>query len=188
MSAPKEDSAQRVGKKVWAAILRERDGDRAFRLTEATLVACLRAPLLIEFPKAAATAKNGGRDLIFDAIAECAGFDLDCLTREAAKQVATAKRDILEASPGVTPMEVINRYEAYRKAWPTIGKPSPSALAKHWSALGKTVSPETQAKKDIYKEPIGWRSKFKALFPTAELPDATGWFDLSSGIRADLIK
>lgn len=195
IAVSKPDSASRVGAAVWACLRRAREQDPAFRLTEAALIDCLRPALAIEFPKAKASHRVNGRDLLFDAICTACELDVNGLTREAAKQVATAKRDILEATPDVTPEDIAQRGEAWRRKYPTIRGCSPMALAKHWPALGTNGGALTRgARKDNYVEPVGWKTSEaakKALFVSDEtwaLIVARGWFDLAVDIRSVILK
>lgn len=194
MTATSKDPAVRVGRATFAAIMREREGNPAFRLTEVTLVECLRAPLAIEYPAAKKTGRNGkGRDELFDAIGTACGCDLTGLTREYAKQIATAKRDILEATPDVTPDEVARRALAYRKKY-TNAACSPMALANHWPEFGNNERLTRGAKNDIYTEPQGWRAAALRRFPDAKEwinPhdfSTKPWAEVSHSIRPDILK
>lgn len=132
---------------------------------------CIRAQLAIEYPVAKKTAKVAGRDLLFDAIVLACGCDLTSMTRNFAKMVATAKRDILEATPDVTPEEVQRRVKAYKAKYQGAAC-TPMALANHWPEFGQPNGRGTRGSKtDIYTEPpAGWRIIAVKLYP-----DATKW-------------
>lgn len=188
-----EDPAVRIARAVIEYGKRERADRPDFRFTVAEMAAAIRPALAIEFPRAAGTKRQGGRDLLFDAIANVCGVDLNGLTREYAKRIATAKRDILEASPDVTPDEVTKRAEAWRRKYPTCPL-TPQALANHWPSLGETQRLTRGAKRDNYIEPEGWKTSreaqdaMNASDETWQIIIARGWFNLAVDIRATILK
>jgi hypothetical protein len=130
----------------------------------------------------------GGRDLIFDAIAEACGLSGE-LTRGAAHTIATAKRDILEATPDVTPDEIHRRARALRAKHP--GAPfGPMGLAKHWSAF------QPPRARSAINGPAGWLEALNKRFPESvyargnrfEILKETAyeWARLPSHVRKEL--
>ena len=103
--------------------------------------------------------REGGRDTLFDAIATACGIDLaQPLTRGAAHTIATAKRDILEASPDVTPDEIARRATAMKAKFP--GTPfGPMGFSKHWSAF------PPPRRKHADNGPQGWLARLNERFP-----------------------
>lgn len=156
--------------------------------THATLAAMIRAKLLIEFPKPKkGPGRLNGRDLIFDAIALACEIDLESITRAAGGSIATAKRDILEASPNVSPEEIERRASLYgRKYRVSI---TPNGLAAHWPEFGGNGARKAVAA-DLYTEPVNWRATLRRLYPNAQSLDekcAGKWLDLSTDLRAEII-
>lgn len=121
--------------------------------------ACIRAQLAIEFPVAKKTAKVNGRDILFDAIVTGCGCDLTSMTRNFAKMVATAKRDILEATPDATPEEVQRRITAYKKKYSGAAI-TPMALANHWPEFGQPDDRKTRGF-DYTQEPPNWQARLR---------------------------
>lgn len=188
-----DDAAIRIARAVIEYGKRERADRPDWKFTVAEMAAAIRPELAILFPKAAGTRKVGGRDTLFDAIAEVCGVDLAGLTREYAKKIATAKRDILEASPDLSPDEIRTRAEAWRKKYPTCAL-TPQALSNHWPSLGSAGKLTRGAKRDVYIEPDAWkesegaRAAMNASPETWEIIVARGWFDLAVDIRATILR
>lgn len=90
-----------------------------------------------EKPVAAAKKPRAPRqpDPVFDAIAEVCGM-AGKVNDMNAGQIAVAKKNILQCSPGVTPDEIRRRAANYRHLWPSMSL-TPTALAKHWVACEK---------------------------------------------------
>ena len=84
---------------------------------------------------APASADAGERASLKTAIADACGIDLTCLTTSAAGKLGKATKEIAEA--GGTANEVAARARAYRQKYPTADL-TDTALATHWSALGKS--------------------------------------------------
>ena len=156
-----DDSAMRIARALLAGRARylEENPNGQFTLGKAADI--IRAQLAIEFPKPKHGARVNGRDVIFDAIGVACDIDLTCLTRQMAKHIATAKRDILEASPSVTPEEIERRGDAYRAKYKDAAC-TPTALANHWAEFGRPTERRTRtAKTDVYQEPANWRDRLK---------------------------
>lgn len=175
------------------------------QFTRPAAIAAIAAQLAVELPDVAgktATKKRAPagprireRDVLFDAIGYAAGLDLSCITRAMAVQVAAAKRDILEATPDVTPDEIARRAAAYTTLYRTIGKPSPMALAKHWSKFSLNPDrPTMHSKRDITIEPPMWRPVAQRLFPdarewvTAHDFSTMPWREVNPTLREKILK
>lgn len=99
------------------------------------------------------------RDPLFDAIATACGIDLaQPLTRGQAKTIATAKRDILEVSPDVTPDEIARRAREYVAAYRGV-RCTPMGIAAHWAEF----PPPRRARAD--NGPKGWLARLNERFP-----------------------
>ena len=171
---PKDDAALRIARALIAARQRHNVEAPGVAFTLGAAAEVIRAQLAIEYPVAKKTLKVAGRDVLFDAIATATGKDLTCLGRNEAATVATAKRDILEASPNVTAAEIARRAAAYRKKYRDAAC-TPMALANHWSEFGQAPAPLKAAKR---------------VFSEANPPDGPTWrhavrysrdYDLPSG-------
>lgn len=158
-----DDAAMRIARAVAAGKQRftEENPGAVFTLSKAADV--IRAQLALEYPKPAKGGRVNGRDLIFDALALACRIDGSCITRAMARQIATAKRDILEASPSATPEDIAQRADAYRRKYRDAAC-TPMALANHWAEFGNGSEKRTLgARMDIYQEPPnGWRERIKA--------------------------
>lgn len=190
----KDDSATRIAKKLVADKERHMQQNPNITYTVRTAADCIRAQLAIEFPKAKRTSKVNGRDQLFDAIAEGCGLELTELSRGSSGAVATAKRDILEATPDVTPEEVARRIKAYVAKYRGAAC-TPMALANHWPEFGQPSEGRTRgAKRDIYTEPpITWRAVAKKLWPvakswiTAHDFETMAWADVNADLRREIL-
>ena len=87
--------------------------------------------------------KCKARDTIFDAIATECGFNLAEINSASGSMIAKAKQLIRQSSPEVTPQDIINRCEAYRRKMPKVLL-TPTALAKHWPTLGTATEPKDE--------------------------------------------
>ncbi len=79
------------------------------------------------------------RDPVFDAIAVATGVDLEELSRDDGKRIGMVAADLRgrwNGNPDNLPDEIANRVRRLRAKWgdKTV---TPTALAKHWSSLGK---------------------------------------------------
>ncbi len=74
------------------------------------------------------------KDAVFEALVVGCSLDPRQLTRDARGALNAALRDIREVRPGVTPQEVANAINSYRKLHPT-WELTPKSLAKHWPSL-----------------------------------------------------
>lgn len=169
----------------------EASGLKWAQLTGPVVAQLIDKTLAIRHPKPKNGSRVNGRDILFDAIANACGVDLTSLTRNYAKQIATAKRDIMEASPGVSSDEVDRRakayYAKYRNAVLT-----PMALANRWPEFGNghTIT----SKPDIYCEPKDWTASKAAQTLLHVSPEtwanivAEGWFNLSPDLRTSILK
>lgn len=134
----------------------------------------------------------GSRDPIFDALVIACGGDLQALTRQYAATVATAKRDILEATPNVTPDEIMRRATRYLAKYKDAAC-TPLALAKHWPEFPMVNN--GSRKPDVYKEPVGWQDALSRLAErsrwnreTVQLMLSAPWQEIDLGIRAMMLK
>jgi len=191
----RREIAGRIARAIVAAKARH-EGERTGQPFTVGLAAdVIATQLAIEYPAAApANRRNAaGRDELFDAIAVACGVDLTCLTRQYSKQIAVAKRDILEATPTVTPEEVERRGEAYRKKYRDAAC-TPTALANHWPEFGTAPEARTRAaKNDIYIEPIDWKDRLRRISASwdrdiVEKMLNTRWVELSATIRQDILR
>ncbi|MGH9089994.1 MAG: helix-turn-helix domain-containing protein [Acidimicrobiales bacterium] len=82
---------------------------------------------------ASPTPSGRRRDALFDAVAEVCGIDPSELTSSARGATNRALADL--RSVGATPEDVRDRAATYRRTYPRTTL-TPSALAKHWPALG----------------------------------------------------
>lgn len=190
LKTPPDDAAVRIARAAFAAILTARDGNPAFRLTEAALVDCLRPALAKEFPKAVRTPRVNGRNPLFDALAAACGFT-EPHTKSAGGQVARALKEVLEIDPTATPEEITRTASAVLRKYEGAG---PIAVSAHWhefsSARRKRDAKATE------KGPDGWLKRLNELYPDSTL--ATGgrfaidketdyaWAQLAPSLRAEL--
>lgn len=121
--------------------------------------ACIAAQLEIEFPKPKPRLNSSGRDELFDAIVTGCDGDLESLTRQFAKVVGIAKRDILEATPDCTVEEIKRRVAAYKKKY-SGAVCTPMALANHWPEFGQPTDRKTRGF-DYTQEPPKWRERLR---------------------------
>lgn len=136
---------------------------------------------------------KGERNPEIDALAEAVGLNLAQVAPMRWKRLGAALADIKAALPTVTPEEIKRRANLFRQRHPTWTM-SETSLAMHWSEFGG--GPKTAAeKKNIYAEPDQcWRIVAHRLFPFAKdwgnAHDfaAMAWLDVSSTIRADILK
>lgn len=161
------------------------NGDKVAELIDARFA--------IDFPQAGKMKRVNGRDVLFDAIAIACNVDLMGLTRNYAKQIATAKRDIVEASPNVTPADIETRAASYRRKYRDAAL-TPMALATRWPELGTNGVPGQSAKKpDAYVEPVGWRQSVVAQrasgLPRDVFESLCGrlWLDVPPDIRSAIV-
>ena len=187
-----DDAASRIARAVFTAKQRATvPGKPPFTLADAAAV--IRAQLEIEFPAAKRTPRVNGRDELFDALAIACGCDLTSMTRNYAKMLATAKRDILEATPDLTPAEITRRGAAYRRKYKDAAC-TPTALANHWPEFGESFESRTRsAKSDIYVEPANWRQVLKIIgkawdSDTVAALLAQPWKELSGTVRQEILK
>lgn len=109
-------------------------------------------------------------DTLFDALAELHGGTTN-LTRSMKGVVVDARKQIMEATPGVTADEIVRRTQAYKRRHPTWPLTA-SALCKHWGELGATVGSTRAALDDPYQEPAGdWRAAARAVTGVETLPE-----------------
>ncbi len=80
----------------------------------------------------APVSKPRKRDLLFDAMAEAGGHDIENLTKAESKSIAVAKAQIRPL--GATPEQVWQKADIYAKLHPTLDL-TEWALVKHWSEL-----------------------------------------------------
>lgn len=158
-------------------------------LTAEEVEAVIDTQFAIHFPQPKKSPRVNGRDLLFDAIAIACEVDLASLTRNYAKQIATAKRDILEATPDCTPLEIETRGKAYRAKYSGAAL-TPMALASRWPELG-TNGKKAPRKGDVYSEPEGWRERIlklnfdrDLLLAESKLP----WLDVRLTLREILVR
>lgn len=198
-SPTKDDPATRIARRLIADKTDHSAARPGVPYTLGLAANCIRAQLAVEYPPPPPKAKkpprlNGdGRDVTFDALAEACGLDLTGLTRASAKQIATAKRDILEATPDVTAAEIHRRAAAYRAKYRDAAC-TPIALANHWPEFGTTSRLTRGAKKDVYVEPTGWKTSpvaqasMHASNETWAIVVARGWFNLTVDVRAAILQ
>lgn len=81
------------------------------------------------------------RDLIFDALVEVCAIDASQLTSSARGALNKARKELVAL--GASDEDVRRKADAYRAAYPGISL-TPSALVKHWPALGSptTIKPK----------------------------------------------
>ncbi len=188
-----DDAASRIARAVFTAKQRAAAVPAGKPFTLADAAAVIRAQLEIEFPAAKRTPRVNGRDELFDALAIACGCDLTSMTRNYAKMLATAKRDILEATPDLTPAEITRRGAAYRRKYKDAAC-TPTALANHWPEFGESFESRTRsAKSDIYVEPANWRQVLKIIgkawdSDTVAALLAQPWKDLSGTVRQEILK
>ena len=188
-----DDAASRIARAVFAAKQRAATVPACKPFTLADAAAVIRAQLEIEFPAAKKTPRVNGRDELFDALAIACGCDLTSMTRNYAKMIATAKRDILEATPDCTPAEIARRGAAYRKRYKDAAC-TPMALANHWPEFGESFESRTRtAKADIYVEPPNWRQVLKIIGKSWDDTMVAGflsqsWHELSPTVRQEILK
>ncbi len=155
-----QDAADRIGSAVFACILAQRKGDSGFRLTEKTLVACLRPALAKELPKAT---RVGKRNPLFDALAAGCGYS-DPLTRTAAGQVAQALAEIKAVCPAVSADDLKRTALAVCKKYEGAG---PKAVSAHWGSYGHLRA--NGVKVSLPTAPAGWLAKLNELFPDSTM-------------------
>lgn len=184
------DVPERITRAIWQAkaAWTAEHPEQPFTLTRATEAA--RAQWRLE----KGPRLNGdGRDELFDAIVTACGGELDALTRQYSAQVATAKRDILEATPDVTADEVVRRSVRYRAVYRD-APCTPSALAKHWPEFPLNGHSKGGPKKPgMYVEPEGWQNVLRKIGAgwdraTVQLNCQTPWLDVSHTIRQEILK
>ena len=149
------DAASRIGHLVFAKILRAREGNPKFRLTEAAFIECLRPVLADELP---AVKRVDKRNPLFDALAEGCGYTHP-VTRAAAGTVATALRGILEVEPAVTPEALKSTAIAVTKKFPDAG---PRAVESHWGEFYWARKKRAVTQEDA---PKGWLTRLNEKFP-----------------------
>lgn len=52
-----------------------------------------------------------------------------------------------------TPEQLSEKYRAYQKKWPNIGKPSLTALVGNWNRLGEIKAASSHAMHDMWQAP-----------------------------------
>jgi hypothetical protein len=116
--------------------------------------------------------KKAQRDLLFDALAAIGGGAVGQMTRAMRGCINGSLKQIIEASPDVTPEEIARRAALYRRRHPT-WPCTATALCKYWSELGP-ANPTTAAKEDLYQEPVGdWHATVLRIFSLDVFPE--GW-------------
>lgn len=138
------------------------------------------------------------RGKIFNALALATGTrDPAQLTRNGAKAVRLAMRDIVEVCQGMNDEQIIaeiqRRAALYVKKWPDPRNLTAPAFAKYWAEFGGDRT--RTAKMDIYIEPTGnWRTAAHNLWPDAKdwiNPhdwDTIRWFDVASDQRKMILQ
>lgn len=136
-----------------------------------------------------ARARVNGRDVLFDAIKDACGIVE--LNRPNSTSIAQAKKDIVEATPNVTPDEIVRRSARYRAKYKDAAC-TPRALAAHW---GEFPLPTAAKKPDLYHEPVGWHVALQAMAArnhwegsTVQAMLTAGWLELSINVRSDIIR
>lgn len=196
-SAPKTIDYPGICRRIFDVVKADKRKVSAAAYTEAQALAVMEAQLRLEIPPSSKhyrpkrTPRVNGRDPIFDAIATAAGIDLSCITRAHGGRIATAKRDILEASPNVTPAEIAATAAAYRRAYRD-APCTPTAIASHWAEFAKARrSANGSAPVSLYTEPTGWRETLRKLYPTASSIDekcAGTWLELATYLRQEIVE
>lgn len=126
-------------------------------------------------------------DALFDALAAVQKGNPAQMTRHGRSQIAEARKQIMEASPDVTPEEIARRAALYRCRWPTWHL-SALSLTKHWAELGP-ANPTQAAKTDIYQEPVlPWKEAALKVSGLSEFPEAwANWADIPANWRAQIL-
>lgn len=186
-SAKGVDVPERITRAIVAAKERfhAENPDRPNGFTIKRAIEAARAQWRLERP-----AKVNGRDILFDAIVTACGGDLSCLTTSYSAQVAKAKKEIVAATPDVTPDEILRRATRYRAAYRDAAC-TPLALAKHWPEF-----PLPKKAVDLYKEPsAAWRGVLRAIGHENKWDDATvndyangPWHQVPSNLREQVYK
>jgi hypothetical protein len=105
-------------------------------------------PVLVTNETTLAATPN--RDLLFEAVAEACGIRLDALTRSARGQLNAATKELRDI--GATPEQVAGKAKAWRKQYEGATL-TPTALTKHWAALGDASRPNRPSIWDTYERP-----------------------------------
>jgi len=131
---------------------------------------------------------KGRLDALFDALALVEGGNTKHLTKSAKGKIVTARKQIMEVSPEVSPEQIAQCAKEYRRKWPT-WKLSSMSLCTHWHEL-TPAEPTEAAKDDVYTEPEGeWRSLVPAALNIESYPpDWKAWKDIPVNYRPAIKK
>lgn len=185
---PPDTLGQRAAAALKAAKVKATNEGRTLSWSEVASIIDACMPVQQASPEAPPEAQKRTRkelDAIFDALAAVQPGNPAQMTKHAKSQIAEARKQIMEASPNVSPEEIAKRAALYRRRWPTWHL-SALALCKHWAELGP-ANPTAEAKRDIYQEPR-WDWKAAAEKLVGSFPEAwSNWSDIPADWRTKIL-
>ena len=167
--------------KLYAALAAEREKgpltkERWLAIAEAHFIEAAMQPH--DAQPAPVKHKKAHLDALFEALCAVQGCSSANITRSMKGCVVEARKQIMEASPAVTPEEIARRAALYRRRHPTWPL-TVTALCKYWGEFAPQEA-TAAAKNDAYQEPLGeWRPLLRELTGAEALPEAWAtWSDI----------
>jgi hypothetical protein len=126
-------------------------------------------------------------DALFDALVAVQKGNSRHMTKHERSGVAESRKQIMDASPDVTPAEIAKRAKLYKSKWPTWPLTAMS-LTKRWSQLGPG-DPTLAERTDIYQEPkTDWKPVALRVSGLSSFPESwNNWADVPADWRSRII-
>lgn len=127
-------------------------------------------------------------DALFEAMIEACKMNRDEALATAGAKIGTAVSNIKQATPSVTPEEILRRARAYATKHPTWPL-TPTSLAGHWSEFAPKDAGHISHAISIYTEPEGWRDMAQKAFKGYSVDwSEKVWSELSTATRKDILE
>lgn len=130
---------------------------------------------------------KGERDVLFDTLAVCCGYNLQELSKDAGRIIGVAMASIRSVMDELTPEEIKKRTARYQLKYRL--NPTPKAIADKWATLGDPDGERKRPGMDVYVEPKEWLQAAQRIWglEVGGNIHAKGWFNIDTNYRGQIL-